>query len=126
MISLILFAVAVVFYAISEAATFGKFKGDFWNNYNRKYKQPLEKAPSTWYYKFTVLKYRERFPGSGSIFVALADGMHLMQFLFKLFLCAAIVCYQPLFGWWDGLLYFAVFGLVFSVTYRITGSIQKG
>lgn len=119
MISLILFSVAVVFYAISEAATFGKFKGDFWNNYNRKYKQPLEKAPSTWYYKFTVLKYRERFPGSGSIFVALTDGMHLMQLFFKLFLCASIVTYSPILGYWDAVIWFVTFGLVFTVAYRL-------
>lgn len=119
MISLILFSVAVVFYTISEAATFGKFKGDFWNNYNRKYKQPLEKAPSTWYYKFTVLKYRERFPGSGSILVAFTDGMHLMQLFFKLFLCASVATYSPIFGWWDAVIWFVTFGLLFTVAYRL-------
>ncbi len=75
--AIVYFALAVFFYGVSQSITFGKFrlKGDFWTNWTRKYKQPLEPAPTTWYYKLAVLKYKERFSGSGTIFVSFTDGV---------------------------------------------------
>ena len=118
--SLILFALAAFFYSVSQSITFGKFrlKSNFWQSWDRKYKEPKEPAPTTWYYKLAVLKYKERFPGSGTVFVALTDGYHFSQLLFKLSLVAAVVSYRPLLGWWDMLIYFVLWGIVFTLSYR--------
>lgn len=118
------FALAVFFYGVSQSITFGKFriKGDFWENWNRKYKQPLEQAQTTWYYKLAVLKYKERFPGSGTIFVALTDGYHFSQLLFKVSLMLAIVSYRPWLGIWDAAVYMALFGIIFTATNRIVSA----
>lgn len=114
-------ACAAFFYACAQIITFGKFrlKGDFWQNWNRKYKQPLEPAPTTWYYKLAVLKYKERFPGSGNIFVSLTDGYHFSQLLFKVSLVMAIVSYRPWLGIWDAMVYFLLWGVVFTATNRL-------
>ena len=118
--AIVYFALAAFFYGVSQSITFGKirFKGDFWQNWNRKYKQPLEPAPTTWYYKLAVLKYKERFPGSGTILVSLTDGYHFSQLLFKLPLVAAVVSYSSWLGWWDMLIYFVLWGIVFTLSYR--------
>ena len=112
--SLILFALAVIFYTLSQKRVFAE--SDEWKN---KYKQPLQPAPKTWYYKLTGLKYKERFPLSGSILVSLTDLYHLYQFIFKVLLCTSIAFYTPLFGYWDIGVYWSVFGLTFTVTYKI-------
>jgi len=112
--SLILFALAVIFYTLSQKRVFAE--SDEWKN---KYKQPLQPAPKTWYYKLTGLKYKERFPLSGSLLVLFTDWYHNFQFWFKLLLCAAIAFYTPLFGYWDIGVYFVVFGGVFTITYKI-------
>jgi len=119
--SYVYFALAVFFYGMSQSITFGKFrlKGDFWQNWNRKYKHPLQPAPTIWYYKLAVLKYKERFPGSGTIFVSFTDGYHFSQLMFKLSLMLAIVSYRPWFGIWDALVYFVLWGIVFTATNRL-------
>src|SRR6478736_5466835 len=55
----------------------------FWGDrsYNRKYDRRMIIAPATWYYRFFEIKYKERFPGSATVFVALTDGYHLMQLI---------------------------------------------
>lgn len=118
--SFLLFALAVLFYTCSQVITFGKFrlKGAFWQSSDRKYKEPKELAPSTWYYKLAVLKYRERFPGSGTVFVSLTDGYHFTQLLFKLSLVAALVLYRPWLGLWDAAVYLVIWGVVFTLANR--------
>lgn len=114
MISLALFAAAVVFYTMSQSANFKDSDG--WKN---KYKQPLEAAPKTFYYRLFKLKYHERFPLSGSFLVAWTDKYHATQFIFKALLCTSIVMYSPWLGYWDAGVYFVLFGIVFTITYRI-------
>lgn len=122
--SILFFIIAVIFYTISQAAIHGKIKGKFWDkdSYKNKYDYPvdgIEPAPQNWYYKLFKIKYKERFPGSATIFVTLTDGYHLTQFGFKAFICSSIAFYNPVLGYWDALGYFVLFGVVFTVLYRI-------
>lgn len=109
-----LFAIAVVFYTLSQSANFKDSEG--WKN---KYKQPMTPAPDNWYYKFFRLKYREKFPLSGSFLVSLTDKYHFYQLGFKAFLCLSIALHRPTFDWWiETIGYFAAFGIVFTLIYR--------
>jgi hypothetical protein len=99
-LSLILFCAGAVAYCVSQLIMHGKFKlsGDFWeqDSWQRKWlwrgtiieggriERFFVVAPTTWYYKLFNLKYKERFPGSATVFVALTDGYHLFQMLFLL------------------------------------------
>lgn len=137
--SLGLFIFSVICYTIKELAAHGKLKWatetyggglpKFWeqDSWMRKYKKDkinteaykFEGAPNNWYYRFFKIKYKERFPGSATIFVTLTDGFHLMQFLFKLFLIGSLVSYKEMVNpWIDGLIYFGIWQLVFNVVYR--------
>lgn len=107
------FISSVYFYTRSQEETFQQT--DQWEN---KYRKPLQIAPVNWYYKLFKLKYKERFLFSGSFLVALTDRYHRFQLFFKLFLCAAIVLYRPLFGFVDAVIYFVLWGVVFTLTFR--------
>ena len=115
MASLILLSIGAVLYALSQAANHGKIT----DNSDAKYAMPKSPGKGL-YYKLSGVKYVEKFPLSATLLVSLTDKYHKFQFGFKVFMCAAIVCYQPLFGWWDALIYFTTFGLVFTITYRLT------
>jgi hypothetical protein len=130
--SLIFLSLAAVAYTISQLQIQGKLRwmGDavtFWgsHSYQRKYEWASDellafptKAPTTWYYKLFNLKYKERFPGSATVFVALTDGYHLMQMLFLLLLSASIAFHHDQFWLWL-LIYRACFGIVFSIGYKV-------
>lgn len=121
-LSTLLFLLAVVAYSIKELQSFGKLKwmgydSSFWGASSsvRKYKYingKIQSAPNNWYYRLTKLKYKERFPLSGSILVFLTDGAHLMQFFFKLLFCAV---FYPLTNWWFCVILWVVWGLVFTL-----------
>jgi hypothetical protein len=113
-VSLLLFACSVVFYTLSQAVMHGKIKDDS----GGKYASP-RKPGIGWYYRLFDIEYREKFPLSATFLVSLTDKYHAFQLGFKLLLCFSIVTYQPMFGQWDALLFFAVFGLIFTITYRI-------
>ena len=49
-----------------------------------KYKQPLEPAPDSWYYKMYNLKYKERFFLSATLLVVLTDWWHFFSFAIML------------------------------------------
>lgn len=112
-ISLLLFIVSVFFYALSQNRV---FKESY--DWERKYKKPFEPAPVNWYYKLTGLKYKERFPLSGSLLVAFTDKYHAYQLGFKAFLCASIVFYRPWLNYWDAVIYFVFWGVVFTLVFR--------
>lgn len=122
--SYLYFICAVFLYACSQTIVFGKFrvKGDFWQSWNRKYRHPLELAPSTWYYKLAVLKYREKFLGSGTLFTFVTDGYHFAQMMAKLSLSMAIVTYKPCLGVADALLYLVIWGIVHTATNRLVSA----
>jgi len=111
--SWLFFTIAAAFYSLSQKRVFAE--SDEWKN---KYKQPLEPAPSNWYYKLTGLKYKEKFWLSGSLLVFLTDKYHAYQTGFKAFICLSISFYRPIFSWYDALLYFVLFCVVFSVVFR--------
>ncbi len=109
------FISAIYFYAKGQKKAFED--RDSWTN---KYKQPLEPAKKGWYKKITGIKYKEKFPLSASVLVALTDDYHRWQFYYKVLLCVWAVTYRPLFSWWDGLIYFVAWGIVFTLAYRRT------
>jgi len=112
-VNIIAFILAGYFYTKSQEET---FDGDLdWTN---KYKKPLEVAPDNFYYRTIKAKYKERFLFSASFLVALTDNYHLFQLFFKLLMILSIVTYQPLFYWWDALIYFAVWSFTFTLTFR--------
>lgn len=112
--TLLFFIIAVIFYTLSQKRVFAE--SDDWKN---KYKQPLQPAPKNWYYKLSGLKYRERFPLSGTLLVSLTDRYHAYQLGFKVFICLTIgintVVINTLI---DSAILFVIFGVVFTVTYR--------
>lgn len=128
LLSLITFSLAVFCYAIKELQSHGKLKWtnrnkpkDFWGeeSWTRKYsKTDVFNSPDNWYYRFFKISVKERFPLSATLLVFLTDGYHLAQLTFKLLLVVSIVMYRPLFGWWDALIYFVVWGIAFTITYK--------
>jgi len=95
MIGVLFLLLAIFFYAVIsvlkfryEQSVFTKwpklFGPDSWENKYKKFQRVnyLVAAPDNWYYRLLNLKYRERFPGSASVFVWLTDGFHFVQMLF--------------------------------------------
>jgi hypothetical protein len=132
-LSLILFCAGAVAYCVSQLILHDKLRwsdGDvsFWGkeSWILKYAytenayqvRTLIKAPTTYYYKLFNLKYKERFPGSATVFVALTDGYHLCQLLFLLLISGAIAVHTENVILWL-LIYRAAFGIVFTVCYKL-------
>lgn len=113
--SLLFFAVAVIFYTLSQAIMHGRIK----DNPGRKYAEP-RRPPRGLYARIFGLEYAERFPGSATLLVSLTDKYHACQLAFKVLVCLAISEYRDILGVWDPLIYFVSFGIVFTVTYRLT------
>lgn len=111
LIAFLLLIPAIACYTLSQLQQHGKLiwgKNDFnfWGtfSYKRKYKWDVYTklnidAPSTLYYRFFKIKYRERFPLSATALVFLTDGYHLMQFLMFIFLSLSIT-FAIGFDWW--------------------------
>lgn len=127
--SILFFCLAITAYTITQLIIHGKLKWadrGFWSvNGDWKYewmtiqRQKVKvAAPNNWYYRLTKVKYKERFPGSATIFVFVTDGYHLLQFFFKAFIVAAIVTYTRYFGYYDAIIYFVIFGIHFTIRYR--------
>lgn len=127
--SIALFIFAVIAYAIKELYSHSKLNWgkhtDFWGNnswmrkYNFKGDMYHDLPPDNWYYRFFKIKYKERFPGSATIFVTFTDGFHLCQMLFKVFLIASLVSYKEMVNpWVDGGIYFVIWGVVFTLVYK--------
>jgi hypothetical protein len=120
------FIIAVIAYTISQLIMHEKFKLDGWlwdeDSWLNKYKMDRDfngKLPAFansnhWYYKFFKIGYKERFPGSATIFVSFTDGYHLMQMFFKAFLSIAIAG----ISWW-AVAWFVGFGAIFTACYRL-------
>ena len=112
-VSLGAFISAIYFYAKGQKKAFED--RDSWTN---KYRQPLTLVKRSWYTKLTGIKYKEKFPLSASILVALTDDYHRWQFYYKVLLCVSIVTYRPIYYILDGIIYFIVWGIVFSLTFK--------
>lgn len=114
MISFILIGIAGGLYGIVSAIGFGKKE----NNWQNKYKHPLRPATSL-YSRIVGNAYVEKFPLSSSILVSLTDSFHKWQLLFKVAIVFAAYFYRPVWGIVDPAVMFMIFGLCFSVVYRI-------
>lgn len=133
--TIILIILAAISYAIKEVLIFKRNNSVFtkskWDSFfgvsswirkyevkNDKY-STLVKAPNNWYYRKFNIKFKEKFPGSATIFVFLTDAMHFFQFLFITFVCLSIaVQHEDIYILYYLLLYritwFLVFGLFFE------------
>lgn len=126
-LSFILFIFAVICYSIKELKTFGKLKWmsrfpwGFWgvDSWKRKYKEPRQQAPDNSYYRFFKIKYKERFPGSATIFVFLTDGYHLCQWFFIKLIVLSIVTFDGDFSIKWFLIYLAIWYIIFNLTYKL-------
>lgn len=131
-LSLFLLSVSIAARAISELALHGKLKWSgkhttFWgdNSWMRKYNfkgdMYHDLPPDNWYYRTFNIDYRERFPLSATALVFLTDGMHLMQFVFFLFLSLSITTALN-FSWW---LLLGVWSLIHLVHWGVYRLLQK-
>ncbi len=71
---------------IMDTSSKDGFTKSYWNktqSWQYKYAVPLQPNPKHWYY-FGIIKpgYKEKFPFSSTVLVALTDGWHLFQFIF--------------------------------------------
>lgn len=83
----------------------------------KKHPLSLMPAPTTYYYKLFNLKYKERFPGSATIFVALSDGYHAAFSMMTSFIVLAVAIWTP----WPILFFIGarcVWSVVFTIGYK--------
>lgn len=129
--SISLFIIGTIAYSVRELITHGKLKWmtkgmGFWGNNSDRRKYKTHSAgygtidpPNNFYYRFYKIPHKEKFPGSATFLVLLTDAPHLMQFLFKIFLIGSLVMYKEMVNpWVDGLIYFGIWGIVFTVVYK--------
>lgn len=132
--SILLFVIAVICYVVSQLQQHGKLKWmdekkpfGFWGEKSdyRKYKMNddyvLVPNKRNWYYRRFKIKYKERWFTSTWLTVGLSDGYHACQSLMKIFLCASIALYKPIFDvwWWNAIGFWLLFGGIFSLFYRL-------
>lgn len=128
-LSLLSFALGVFCYSIKELQMHNKLKWmdkpiGFWGELShlRKYKTTeghlMQPRNPNWYYRFFKIRHTEKFPLSATLLVSLTDGVHLMQTAFKVLFCISIVTYSMEFSWWAALIYFVIWGAVFTLTYK--------
>lgn len=116
MVQLILFWTAWVLAGIANSLTdwygFSKRGNESW----KKYKQPMEPAPLTFYYKLTGLAFKEKFFLSGTMLVFLTDKFHFYQFV-QVSLIITTILLRPAVDLWliGGLV--IVWGLVTHTSY---------
>lgn len=133
-ISVVALLIAAGFKALAESCAHGKNRwaphsymstgrGGFWDSqaWRRKYKwdngTPVP-APSTYYYKLFNLKYKEKFPGSATIFVSLTDCYHASFSMMVSFIVLAVAIWTP----WPIAFFIGarvVWGIGFSVAYKL-------
>lgn len=125
MLSIIFIALAAACWAIMSHYTFHnrtKNEFSFWgaNSWKRKYKRSdscfsgycLIKSRSNWYYRLFKIRYKEKFPGSATVFVFLTDGYHLTQWFMIKFIIGAITL-----NWIYFLILWATWTIVFNIVY---------
>lgn len=129
-ISVILLILGTIAHALHELAGQGKLDrmqkasptGFFGaHSYERKYKIPNIAAPNNWYYRWNEIHWKERFPGSATIFVSFTDFYHLSQAIAMYSLCGAAAALTS--HWLIAFLVIRVtFGVFFTVAYKRFGS----
>lgn len=131
--TLIFWLTAAFFYAILSVL---KFRYDIsilskWDSFfnpekswRLKYKvderDNLRMAPSNWYYRLFRVKYKERFPGSATIFVGLTDGYHSIQHMMILSLVGAVTVFQGTADTWqEYMITLIAFHFIFVIFHQI-------
>lgn len=124
MIALLLLALSIGCYSISQLAQHGKLKWmtvlefydyGFWGKYSntRKYKNIAkgnrfipEHPGNNWYYRFFKIKYKERFLFSTTFLINFTDGYHLCQSISFLSLAGCVSLLSGISFWyvWLGVL----------------------
>lgn len=96
-LALLCLTLSIACFSIRELYYHGKLKwmkddASFWGerSHYRKYANPLDEPKNNWYYKFFRIGYKERFLGSATVFVALTDAPHMLQFFLFIFLSLSI------------------------------------
>lgn len=127
MLSLVLVAISLVFYSISQLQLQGKLSYNytgFWGekSWELKYKEgedgTFQKPKDNLYYKLFNIKWEERFLGSTTIFVSLTDGYHLLQMLFfKTLLISIALLFQNF--WITFIILCLIQSIVMNLTFRI-------
>jgi len=132
-LSIILFALSLVFYSISQMSIQGKLKwiGPFFaeNGWLTKYEGQYvdssvgvvygyTEAPNNWYYKLFNIKYKERFLGSATIFVMFTDSYHCFQFLFLKTIYISI-CLQTTHFWAYFFTLCLIQAMVMNITFKL-------
>ncbi len=137
---IILFSLAALCKALADSCAHGKNRwskaeGDFFGHKSdeRKWADPQLRraadlpikveygppfAPDTWYYRFFKLKYKERFPGSATIFVAVTDCWHLANSFMVTFVSVGVAFLTP-HPVWAFVVLRALWGIAFSVGYKL-------
>lgn len=82
----------------------------------------LYAPPDNWYYDVFNIRYKEKFPGSATIFVFVTDAFHLAQwFMIKFFILAMSVRWTEESGviihWWAFISLWILWLITFNVTY---------
>lgn len=71
---------------------------------------------------WTVRNYMEKKLGGSWVFDTVLsfanDGWHFCKTLSLLSLFFGIVVYSPMFGWWDVVVFWAGYSIIFELTYR--------
>jgi len=71
---------------------------------------------------WTVRNYMEKKLGGSWFFDTVLsfanDGWHFCKSLSLVSLFWGIVVYSPMFGWWDVLIFWTVYSIIFELTYR--------
>ena len=71
---------------------------------------------------WTTRNYMEKKLGGSLVFDTvlsfLNDGWHFCKTLSLLSLFWGIVVYSPLFGWWDALIFWTVYSIIFEISYK--------
>lgn len=106
----------------------GLFDGMSWL---RKYAYTVDKkgspspaiAPNNWYYKIFKIKYKEKFPGSATIFVLFTDGMHFTQHFYIILLVISIMTSGTPGNFKEGTILFFEYYFVWLVFFNLFYSI---
>jgi hypothetical protein len=84
-----------------------------------RYQGPPMPAPDNWYYRRFRIPYRERFPGSATIFSCLTDGFHAAQWCFSLCLVGALLTfYNPADNAWGFIGIAALYKAIWSAVHE--------
>jgi hypothetical protein len=108
------FVMITIFFSLIAIAAYAKARMDLLAHGKISSYDPDQEWRKKW--KDGDPRRGEKFPGSSTVFVALTDRWHLMQFVF---LNSIFLSMVPFIVWWKVLIARVIFGLIFEINYRI-------